>query len=105
MNYSNAFLRSKSYADSLNHGLANHLEFGTFLPPDPCYSIFARFFARYFGKEVPMDNTNINIINMKGKTFATSETQITFEINPETLQTLNTVDITKQFPGNMPNTY
>lgn len=99
VNYSNAFVRSKSYADSLNHGLANHLEFGTFLPPDPCYSIFARFFARYFGKEVPMDNTNINIINMKGKTFATSETPITFEINPETLQTLNTVDITKQFPG------
>lgn len=97
--YSNAFVRSESYADSLKHGLKNHLEFGTFVPPDPCYSIFARLFSRYFGKEVPMDNTNVNVINLKNKTFAVTETQTLFEINPSTLETLKAADLTEQFPG------
>lgn len=99
--YSNKFVRSQCYADSLKHGKSNHLEFGTFIPPDPCQNIFARFFSRYFGKEVPMDNTNVNAILIKDKMYAVSESNIIFEIDPETLKTLRTVDISKEFPGNL----
>jgi len=97
--YSNKFVRSECYADSLKHGKANHLEFGTFIPPDPCQSIFARFFSRYFGKEVPMDNTNVNVYMMKDKKYATSESNFIFEIDSETLDILKKVDFTKEFPG------
>lgn len=47
-----------------------------------------------------MDNTNVNIINLKNKTFAVTETQTLFEINPSTLETLKAADLTEQFPGN-----
>lgn len=98
--YSNRFVRSQCYVDSLKHGKSNHLEFGTFIPPDPCQDIFARFFWRYFGKEVPLDNTNVNVFMMKNKTYATTESNIIFEIDRKTLNTLKNVDISKEFPGN-----
>ena len=103
VSYSNKFVRSESYADSLEHGNANHLEFGSFIPPDPCQNIFSRFFSRFWRSEVPLDNTNVNVFSMKGTMYATTETNFIFEIDPKTLDTLKKVDITKEFPGNHSN--
>ena len=99
--YSNKFLRSQSYADSLKHGKSSHLEFGSFIPPDPCQNIFARFFSRFWRKEVPLDNTLVNVFPMKDKMYTASETNFIFEIDPKTLETLKRVDLKKEFPGNL----
>ena len=97
--YSNKFVRSESYADSVKHGSSVHLEFGSFIPPDPCQNIFSRFFSRFFGAAVPMDNTVVNVFPMKEKIYSTTETNYLFEINPETLDTLGRVDFVEEFPG------
>lgn len=96
--YSNRFVRSQSYADSLKHGSAIHEEFGTFVPPDPCQNIFQRLFSRFWAEEVPFDNTLVNVFMMKDKMYSTTETNYIFEIDPKTLETLKRVDITEEFP-------
>ena len=98
--YCNKFIRSQSYADSLEHGIQSHIEFGTFIPPDPCQNIFQRFFSRFWREELPFDNTLVNVFTMKDKMYATTEANFIFEIDPKTLDTLKKVDITKEFPGN-----
>ncbi|XP_068681923.1 carotenoid-cleaving dioxygenase, mitochondrial-like [Montipora foliosa] len=99
--YSNKFVRSESYADSLNRGNSCHLEFGSFIPPDPCQNIFSRFFSRYWGQELSFDNTCVNVFPMKDKMYATTESEILFQIDPKTLDTLNKVDLSKEFPGDI----
>lgn len=98
--YSSKFVRSESYADSLNHGFASHMEFGSFVPPDPCQNIFARFFSRFWRDTLPIDNTCVNVYPMKNKFYATTESQFLFQIDPKTLETLKRVDQEKEFPGN-----
>lgn len=97
--YSNRFIRGDNYADSLKHGSANHLEFGTFIPPDPCRNIFSRFFTKFWHGYVALDNTNVNIFPMKDKLYATTETNFWHEFDPQSLETLNRVDLTTEFPG------
>lgn len=98
--YSNKFVRSESYADSLNHGDSYHGEFGTYVPPDPCKNTFARFFSFFWANDLPMDNTLVNVFMMKDKMYATTESNFIYEIDPKTLDTLKRVDITTEFPGN-----
>lgn len=98
--YGNRFIRGESYADSLKHGSVNHLEFGTFIPPDPCQNIFSRFFSKFWHGYVPSDNTNVNIFAMKDKLYATTEANFLHEFDPQSLETLNRVDLTTEFPGN-----
>jgi len=99
--YSNKFVRSQSYADSLEHGNSSHLEFGSFIPPDPCQNIFARFFSRYWREELSFDNTLVNVIPIKDKIYATTESHLIFEIDPKTLDTLKKVDFEREFPGDV----
>ena len=101
--YSNKFVQSQSYADSLEHGNSSHLEFGSFVPPDPCQNIFARFFSRYWREELSFDNTLVNVIPIKDKIYATTESHLIFEIDPKTLDTLKKVDFEREFPGNHAN--
>ena len=103
VSYSNKFVRSESYADSLEHGKAIHLEFGSFIPPDPCQNIFSRFFSRFWQSELPLDNTLVNVFTMKEKMYATTESNFIFEIDPKTLDTVKRVNITEEFPGNHSN--
>ena len=99
--YSNKFVRSESYADSINHGDSYHVEFGTSVPPDPCENIFARFFSFFWANDLPADNTLVNVFMMKDKMYATTESNFIYEIDPKTLDTLKRVDITTEFPGNL----
>jgi len=98
--YSSKFVRSENYADSVKHGDSIHVEFGSFIPPDPCQNIFTRFFSRFWAEIIPMDNTLVNVFPMKDKIYATSERNFIFEINPENLDTLKRVNFTEEFPGN-----
>ena len=98
--YSNKFVRSESYADCVKHGESNHVTFGTFIPPDPCQNIFSRFFSKFWKEEIGRDNTSINVFPIKGKTYATTESNVIFEIDPKTLDTLKKVDFVEEFPGN-----
>lgn len=97
--YCSKFVRSGSYADSLKHGNASHLEFGSFIPPDPCQNIFSRFFSHFWGPEVPFDNPFDNVFPMKEKIYAAGDGKFMFEIDPITLDTLNRPDLEEEFPG------
>ncbi|CAH3180997.1 unnamed protein product [Porites evermanni] len=97
--YSNKFVRSESYADSISHGDSYHVEFGTYIPPDPCKNIFARFFSFFWASDLPADNTLVNVFMMKDKMYATTESNFLYEIDPKTLDTLKRVDITTEFQG------
>ena len=98
--YSNRFIRSESYADSLKRGDSIHMQFGTFIPPDPCQNIFSRLFSWFWKEEIGRDNTLVNVFPIKGKTYAATETNFIYEIDPKTLETLKRVDLLKEFPGN-----
>lgn len=97
--YCSKFVRSESYADSLKHGNAIHLEFGSFIPPDPCKNIFSRFFSHFWGHEVPFDNPFDNVFTMKEKMYAAADGKFIFEMDPITLDTLNRLDLEEEFPG------
>lgn len=99
--YSNRFIRSESYADSLKRGDSIHMQFGTFIPPDPCQNIFSRLFSWFWKEEIGRDNTLVNVFPIKGKTYAATETNFIYEIDPQTLETLKRVDLLKEFPADV----
>ncbi|KAK3105013.1 hypothetical protein FSP39_015172 [Pinctada imbricata] len=69
-------------------------EFGTIAQfPDPCKSLFQRFFS-YFNPFYPMsDNTPVAIIPVQDRLFACSETNILNEFDLENLDTLEQVKL------------
>ena len=100
--YCNKFVRSQNYANSVKHGAQSQLEFGSFIPPDPCQNIFQRFSSRFWGEELLFDNPFDTVCSIKDKTYAMADSNLIYEIDPKTLDTLKRVDITKEFPGNVP---
>ena len=84
--YSNRFIRSESYADSLKRGDSIHMQFGTFIPPDPCQNIFSRLFSWFWKEEIGRDNTLVNVFPIKGKTYAATETNFIYETSDMNIQ-------------------
>jgi len=97
--YNNKFVRSESYADTRERKNSIHLEFGSFIAPDPCQNIFSRFVSKFFKDEVPFDNAFDTVFTLKNKIFAAADSNIIFEIDPKTLETMRKVDYAKEFPG------
>lgn len=97
--YNTKFVRSESYEDTRKRKNSIHLEFSSFIAPDPCQNIFNRFVSKFWKDEVPFDNTFDTVFSIKDRVFAAADSNIIFEIDPETLDTLKKVDFAKEFPG------
>ena len=97
--YNSKFVRSESYVDTRQRKNSIHLEFGSFIAPDPCQNIFSRFVSKFFKDEVPFDNAFDTVFTMKNKIYAAADSNIIFEIDPKTLETIRKVDYAKEFPG------
>jgi len=97
--YNSKFVRSESYADTKQRKNSIHLEFGSFIAPDPCQNIFSRFVSKFFKDEVPFDNAFDTVFTLKNKIYAAADSNIIFEIDPKTLETIRKVDYAKEFPG------
>ncbi|KAH3779799.1 hypothetical protein DPMN_157605, partial [Dreissena polymorpha] len=67
-------------------------EFGTAAIPDPCKNIFKRFLT-YFSARDMTDNTSVNIIPFNNKLFAVTETKYWNQIDPETLDRIEKLDL------------
>ena len=75
-------------------------EFATHASPDPCKSLFARFFSYFYHDPADLtDNCLVNVIPMKGKQYAATETNTMVQIDPDTLEVLGRVNIMEEFPG------
>ena len=98
--YFNKFVRSQSYTEGLKHGHVCMNEFGTVALPDPCKNIFSRYFSYYWSDgDVVTDNPVVNIVEIKGKTYATSEIPVITQIDPSTLEVIGNASYSKDFPG------
>ncbi|XP_050412299.1 beta,beta-carotene 15,15'-dioxygenase isoform X3 [Patella vulgata] len=69
-------------------------QFGTNALPDPCKSIFSRFFS-LFTSESPTDNTSVNIIERGDQLWALTETQKMNRVDPQTLSKIDQADLGK----------
>lgn len=67
-------------------------------PRTPARTSF-QVFSHFWGHEVPFDNPFDNVFTMKEKMYAAGDGKFIFEIDPITLDTLNRLDLEKEFPG------
>ncbi|XP_078726078.1 carotenoid-cleaving dioxygenase, mitochondrial-like isoform X2 [Lampetra fluviatilis] len=91
VSYSSRFLRSDSYL--LNEARQRIVvsEFGTVAFPDPCKTLFDRFFACFRVPEMS-DNNLVSIVEYQQDFYAMSETPALRRIDPVTLQTKEKVN-------------
>ncbi|ELU08442.1 hypothetical protein CAPTEDRAFT_20779 [Capitella teleta] len=61
--------------------------------PDPCKSIFSRYFS-YFTSKPPNDNCSVNLMQLGDQFYAMTETNTVRKIDPKTLETPGKVDMT-----------
>ena len=98
--YRSKYLHSQAYLQAEETQNVVYAEFGTAAVPDPCQNIFGRFFS-HFKLPKRSDNTAVNIVNLSNRTYANSDSPFLTEFNPETLETLATVNAKEDFKGEM----
>lgn len=95
VSYSNKFLQSSFYRESLSKGKICAAGFAV----DPCRSIFKKFSSVFFDK--PYDNANVNITKIADKFLALTETPLPVEFNPKTLEALGVFDFKDKLKGQL----
>uniref|UniRef100_A0A914EDL0 Uncharacterized protein n=1 Tax=Acrobeloides nanus TaxID=290746 RepID=A0A914EDL0_9BILA len=100
MLYSAKYLRSEAYKRNLAAQRIVIGEFGTASYPDPCKSIFTRYFNYLFSNELT-DNAVVNFMQCGDQVFATTELPVMTKIDLKTLETCEKVDISKYVVMNM----
>ncbi|XP_060569813.1 carotenoid-cleaving dioxygenase, mitochondrial-like [Ruditapes philippinarum] len=90
--YQNRYLKSDTYKTNLAAQRIVVSGFGTLPVPDPCQNIFQRFLS-YFIIDERIDNTNVNLYPLKDELYACTETQFIRKCDPETLETLERVNL------------
>ena len=94
VNYHSKYLETRAFTRGSKQKRIVYAEFGTAEIPDPCQSIFSRFFSYFWPPNLVVkrtDNTSVNVFAMKGKIFANSDSPFMNEIDPDTLQLLDNV--------------
>uniref|UniRef100_A0A0K0F3R1 Carotenoid isomerooxygenase (inferred by orthology to a D. melanogaster protein) n=1 Tax=Strongyloides venezuelensis TaxID=75913 RepID=A0A0K0F3R1_STRVS len=94
MKFSAKYLRSDAYNQNMQANRIVVSEFGTTAFPDPCKNVFQRFF-NFFSIEKSTDNCLVNFLKCGDKVFATTETPYLREIDVNTLETGEKVDMGK----------
>ncbi|GFY54121.1 beta,beta-carotene 9',10'-oxygenase [Trichonephila inaurata madagascariensis] len=97
--YQNRFLRSDSYTMNMKANRIVSSEFGTRGVPDPCKTIFQRFFS-LFNLENLTDNDLVNVILYADEPYACSESNCIWKIDPDTLESLEKVYLNRHVPVN-----
>ncbi|KAK3105429.1 hypothetical protein FSP39_025126, partial [Pinctada imbricata] len=92
--YQRKFVKSDAF---IRNSEANRIvvgEFGTREVPDPCKNIFQRFFSTFVPPSLT-DNTAVTVWPQGDRVFASTETHIIHEIDPQTLDTIGSVNLPK----------
>ncbi|XP_077984183.1 carotenoid-cleaving dioxygenase, mitochondrial-like isoform X2 [Glandiceps talaboti] len=85
--YQSRFLRSDDFKEATGANRIVRSAFGTFAYPDPCKSIFERFFSYFTIGEVT-DNGAVNVVKIGNDFCGITETHYIRKVDPETLETL-----------------
>jgi carotenoid cleavage dioxygenase-like enzyme len=90
--FSSRYLRSNAYERNMRAQRIVVSEFGTMAHPDPCKSLFARYWSAYmpFAADTT-DNALVNLMQTGDQVFAMTETPRMCRIDPDTLETLEKV--------------
>lgn len=94
MKFSAKYLKSDSYNENMRANRIVVSEFGTSAFPDPCKNIFQRFF-NFFLPEKSTDNCLVNFVKCSDKVYAVTETPYLIEIDVNTLETGEKIDMNK----------
>uniref|UniRef100_A0A7N8XXG0 Retinal Mueller cells isomerohydrolase-like n=1 Tax=Mastacembelus armatus TaxID=205130 RepID=A0A7N8XXG0_9TELE len=97
--YYRKFIRTDAYVRAMTENRVVITEFGTAAYPDPCKNIFSRFFTYFRGIEVT-DNCLVNIYPIGEDFYAVTETTYITKIDPDSLETLKKVDLSKYLSVN-----
>uniref|UniRef100_A0A8C6TAB5 Retinoid isomerohydrolase RPE65 b n=1 Tax=Neogobius melanostomus TaxID=47308 RepID=A0A8C6TAB5_9GOBI len=92
--YYRKFIKTDAYVRSMTEKRVVITEFGTTAYPDPCKNIFSRFFTYFKGMEVT-DNCMVNIYPVGEDFYACTETNFITKVDPDSLETLQKVDLCK----------
>ncbi|KAJ8021498.1 Beta,beta-carotene 9',10'-oxygenase [Holothuria leucospilota] len=92
--YSSRYLRGEGYTKAMAQNRIVISGFGTSAVPDPCKSIFSRFFS-YFQPPPASDNCNVNYMQIGEDFYALTESPRFVKVDPEVLQTEHQHDIRK----------
>ncbi|XP_061188754.1 LOW QUALITY PROTEIN: beta,beta-carotene 15,15'-dioxygenase-like [Saccostrea echinata] len=90
--YQRKFVNSQAFQRNQSSNRIVFTEFGTHKVPDPCLNIFQRFIS-FFTSDENTDNTCVTVWPQGDRVFVSTETVKIHEINPETLETLQTVNL------------
>lgn len=88
------YLRSKSYQRNMAANRIVCSEFGTLGHPDPCKTLFNRYFSYFFPHEIT-DNDSVNFLQSGDEVYASTETAILHKVDPKTLETQDRVNMRK----------
>ncbi|XP_034557611.1 retinal Mueller cells isomerohydrolase-like isoform X1 [Notolabrus celidotus] len=97
--YHRRFIRTDAYVRAITENRVVITEFGTAAYPDPCKNIFSRFFTYFRGMEVT-DNCLVNIYPIGEDFYAVTETNYITKVDPDSLETLEKVDLGKYLSVN-----
>lgn len=95
VSYANKFIKSNAFKESIQKGKIAYREFAT----DPCRSIFSKVSSLFSFHAT--DNTNVNVSKLDNRFIALTETPISIEFDPVTLETLGVVDYNDQIKGSL----
>ncbi|KAL1022412.1 hypothetical protein UPYG_G00026650 [Umbra pygmaea] len=90
--YYRKFIKTDSYVRAMTEKRVVITEFGTTAYPDPCKNIFSRFFTYFKGIEVT-DNCLVNVYPVGEDYYACTETNYITKVDPDTLETVEKVDL------------
>ncbi|MGH7232947.1 MAG: carotenoid oxygenase family protein [Nitrospiraceae bacterium] len=93
VNYSNRFLRSRSFQEATASDKISRSEFAT----DPCRSLFGRVLSIFFPRFT--DNACVNVTMLASRYVALTETPLPILFDPETLRTLGVFNDDGQLQG------
>ncbi|KAK4884041.1 hypothetical protein RN001_000312 [Aquatica leii] len=88
------FLQSDAYKANTKANRIVFTDFGTSSTPDPCQTIFQRFFS-IFEKRIPCDNASISLYPFGDEIYSFAETPFMFKIDKDTLETKKKIDLRK----------
>ncbi|XP_077987772.1 carotenoid-cleaving dioxygenase, mitochondrial-like [Glandiceps talaboti] len=92
--YQSRFLRSDSYLANMKANRIVVSGFGTVAHPDPCQKSFQSV-STEFKRDEKSDNCAVSYTTIGDELFVLTETNFMRKVNPETLETLDKVDISK----------
>uniref|UniRef100_A0A1I7TZ04 Beta,beta-carotene 9',10'-oxygenase n=2 Tax=Caenorhabditis tropicalis TaxID=1561998 RepID=A0A1I7TZ04_9PELO len=95
MYYSARYLESEAYTKNIEAQRIVAGSFGTSAFPDPCKSIFSRFFSSFIPSDDKHDNANVAFTPVGDGLYACTETPHMYRIDLETLKTLEPANFSK----------